>query len=93
MKERPASEYRSWMWQLPLLRDGTNQFPGGSCSQRSPAPLHGALLSQLSADTRQQGLRPAIDTAAYRPRFAVYGATCAELVEVHGRNAPSVFVE
>jgi len=30
---------------------------------------------------------------AYRPRFSVYGAACAELIEVHRCNAPSVFVE
>jgi hypothetical protein len=51
------------------------------------------IFRQLSGDTLQQGLGPVIDIAAYCPRFAVYGATCAELVEVHRCDAPSVFVE
>jgi hypothetical protein len=31
MKERHASEYRSWMWQ-PQLPGGAIQFPGGTCT-------------------------------------------------------------
>jgi hypothetical protein len=34
---------------LRLLPGGANQFPGGSCTRRSPAPFHGALFQQLRA--------------------------------------------
>ena len=38
MKERPASESQSWMWQ-PLPGGGGNEFAGGSCTRRRLAPF------------------------------------------------------
>jgi hypothetical protein len=62
--------------------------------EQTPAAVSAmVMVHQLSGDTFQQGLRPAIDISAYGPGFSVYGATFAELVEVHRCNAPSVFVK
>jgi len=56
-----------------------------------PAVL--VLALTILSTAPQQGLGPAINSATYRPRFAIYGSACAELVEVQGCDAPSLLVE
>jgi hypothetical protein len=50
MKERPASEYRSWMWQPPLSGGGS-QFPTGrELPPLKPSDFHVELFTSTLLD-------------------------------------------
>jgi hypothetical protein len=46
MKERPSSEYRSWMWQPPYQVERTSLRAGASPAEVQR--LRGAMLRQLN---------------------------------------------